>query len=207
MSTNQISTFTFPQTLDDIRVVALNDQPWFVAADVCKVLGFSVRADGSVNVTYALRPLEASEARRIPRRTLYPTQGGIAIPVINKHGLWRLLSRSDKPVARLFQDWLFYDVLPAIEKDGAYVLGEEKVATGQLSEDELILRAMTALQNKVARLTEVNQKQAGLIDAKIRWIDVQTYQGLRGEYLSKGNASALGKRAAKLTAQRGMGTQ
>lgn len=43
-------------------------------------------------------------------------------------------------------------VLPAIRKDGSYVLGEEKVATGEMSEDELVLRAMQAQQKKVERL-------------------------------------------------------
>ncbi|USQ73511.1 hypothetical protein NF552_05105 [Roseomonas mucosa] len=34
--------------------------------------------------------------------------------------------RSDKPEARQFQEWVTRDVLPAIRKDGAYVMGEEK---------------------------------------------------------------------------------
>ena len=43
--------------------------------------------------------------------------------------------RSDKPEARAFQDWVTRDVLPAIRKDGAYVMGEEKVKTGEMDED------------------------------------------------------------------------
>lgn len=38
--------------------------------------------------------------------------------------------RSDKPEAREFQDWVTREVLPAIRKDGMYVVGEEKVKTG-----------------------------------------------------------------------------
>ncbi|WP_175254160.1 hypothetical protein [Pseudomonas sp. BMW13] len=57
--------------------------------------------------------------------------------------------RSDKPEAKAFQDWVTRVVLPAIRKDGAYILGEEKVVTGEISEDELILRAMQAQQKKV----------------------------------------------------------
>nr|WP_305838233.1 hypothetical protein [Pseudomonas sp. A29(2023)] len=33
--------------------------------------------------------------------------------------------RSDKPEAQRFQDWVTRDVLPAIRKDGAYIMGEE----------------------------------------------------------------------------------
>lgn len=45
------------------------------------------------------------------------------------------------PAARAFQDWVTEVVLPAIRKDSIYVMGEEKVATGELSEDELVLKA------------------------------------------------------------------
>ena len=42
--------------------------------------------------------------------------------------------RSDKPEDKKFQDWVTRDVLPAIRKDGAYIMGEEKVASGETSE-------------------------------------------------------------------------
>lgn len=51
--------------------------------------------------------------------------------VISESGLYKMVMRSNKPEARLFQDWVTQVVLPAIRKDGAYILGEEKVATGE----------------------------------------------------------------------------
>lgn len=48
--------------------------------------------------------------------------------LISESGLYKLILRSDKPQARLFQNWVTRDVLPAIRKDGAYVMGEEKEA-------------------------------------------------------------------------------
>ena len=36
--------------------------------------------------------------------------------------------RSDIPFARPFQDWLTREVVPAIRKDGAYIIGEETEA-------------------------------------------------------------------------------
>ncbi len=47
-------------------------------------------------------------------------------------------------------------VLPAIRKDGGYIVGEEKVATGEMDEDELILKAHDLLKRKVERLREEN---------------------------------------------------
>jgi prophage antirepressor-like protein len=42
------------------------------------------------------------------------------------------------------------EVLPAIRRDGAYFAGEEKVRTGEMDEDQLVQKAMTLLQRKVA---------------------------------------------------------
>ncbi|MCK9816768.1 hypothetical protein M1B35_22225 [Pseudomonas sp. MAFF 302046] len=63
---------------------------------------------------------------------------------------------SDKPQAKkakAFQDWVTRAALPAIRKDGAYIMGEEKVAAGKLSDDELVMRAMSIISRKVERLT------------------------------------------------------
>lgn len=138
---------TFP-----VRIVALNGQPWFVAADVCKALGYNVKADGSVNTHQALKPLAAEEVTT----TQISGNRGQHPKLISESGLYKLVMRSDKPQARLFQDWVTRDVLPAIRKDGAYVMGEEKVASGEMDEDEFVLKAMTILQKKVERLKEEN---------------------------------------------------
>lgn len=57
--------------------------------------------------------------------------------LISESGLYKLIMRSDKPQARAFQDWVTCDVFPAIRKDGIYVMGEEKVHSGELNEDVL----------------------------------------------------------------------
>ncbi len=43
---------------------------------------------------------------------------------VSESGLYKLIMRSDKPAARAFQDWVTRDVLPAIRKDGGYIMGE-----------------------------------------------------------------------------------
>jgi hypothetical protein len=70
------------------------------------------------------------------------------------------LMPSDKPEAKALQDWVNRVVLPAICKDGAYVLGEEKVATGELSDDELFMRAMNIMFRKVDQLPQERDLRA-----------------------------------------------
>lgn len=150
-----LSTFTYFS--NTVRVVDGSGQPWFVAADVCRVLGLS-------NVTMAMRTLSADE------KSLNRIEGmrnGLAVNCISEPGLYRLALRSDKPEARGFQDWVTREVLPAIRKDGGYILGEEKVKTGEMSEDELILKAMSVMQRKVDRLrAEKEEAEAKLVAAQ-----------------------------------------
>ena len=99
----------------DIRVVDLDGNPWFVAKDACQACGI-------LNTTRALSAL-APDEKGLQR---VKTPGGEqTLNVISESGLYKLVMRSDKPQARRFQDWVTREVLPAIRKDGAYVMGEE----------------------------------------------------------------------------------
>ena len=55
------------------------------------------------------------------------THNARASIVVSESGLYDLILDSDKPAAKAFRAWIVETVLPAIRKDGGYVLGEEKV--------------------------------------------------------------------------------
>jgi len=102
-------TFTFNN--NQIRIIEQNGEPWFVAVDVCRVLGIS-------NVTDALRPLNTDE------NTLGKIEGirrgNPKTNITSESGLYKLIMRSNKPGAKVFQDWITCEVLPAIHKTGSY---------------------------------------------------------------------------------------
>ncbi|MFE1602339.1 Rha family transcriptional regulator [Methylobacterium sp. ID0610] len=137
-------TKTFKFAGLDLRCEMRGDRLWFVAADVC---AFTEHG----NVTMALRSLPAEEKAQF-------NLGHRLTNLITEAGLYRLVmrARKRKPAVAEFQDWVTKTVLPAIRKDGMYVQGEEKVVTGEMSEDELILKAVTLLQAKVERLSAEN---------------------------------------------------
>lgn len=151
---NQVQTFGFG--LVDVRVIELEGQPWFVGADVLK--GIYGRTTGMGNVYVRLEADEVTKVNRFNLGGMY----GKDMVLVSESGLYKLVMRSDKPEARAFQDWVTRVVLPAIRKDGAYVLGEEKVATGELSEDELVMRAMNIMSRKVDRLTQERDQLASM---------------------------------------------
>lgn len=131
---------TFP-----VRIVELNGQPWFVAVDVCRALGFNLSAGAAPHMQKV-----AQDERRVLKAADLPKSAlgsAPSVSVVSESGLYKLVMRSDKPQARLFQDWVTRDVLPAIRKDGAYIMGEEKVASGEMDEDEFVLKAIRRLSS------------------------------------------------------------
>lgn len=153
---NQVQTFGFG--LMDVRVIEQYGQHWFVAGDVCQCLGLKVdsRNRSYQNHYRRLAPDELSLASVKSASG----RGTSTAKLISESGLYKLVMRSDKPEARAVQDWVTCVVLPAIRKDGAYVMGEEKVATGELSEDELVMRAMSIMSRKVERLAQERDQLA-----------------------------------------------
>lgn len=144
---------TFNYLSNKVRVIEIDDHPLFVAADACRAIEMD-----TTNGTYQwLKSIDADEKMVIHRED-YPESfsgfRGMSLTLLTEPGLYKLISRSNKPEAKAFDRWVRHEVLPAIRKDGAYIQGEELVKTGELDEEEFVLRAMEILQRKVKRLTE-----------------------------------------------------
>lgn len=86
-------------------------EPWFLASEVCAVLGHS-------NVAMAVKGLREDEKGINNAYTLGGAQNQI---IISEPGLYKFLMRSRKKVAEKFADWLAHDVIPAIRKYGFFV--------------------------------------------------------------------------------------
>ena len=104
---NKISTFNNPE-FGTVRTTTINDEPWFVAADVCRALDLS-------NPTIATNRLDEDERAKFN----LGRQGEGTI--INEPGLYSLVLGSRKPEAKAFKRWITHDVIPAIRKTGGYV--------------------------------------------------------------------------------------
>lgn len=97
-----------------VRVVLVDGDPWFVRADVAKILGYRDGRDAARTLrdceqrTHSVRGLEGD--REVTR----------GVTIISEPGLYRLIMRSRRPEAEPFQDWVVGEVLPAIRKTGSY---------------------------------------------------------------------------------------
>lgn len=52
-----------------------------------------------------------------------------SLTLVSESGLYKLIMRSDKPIAATFQDWVTREVLPSIRKTGGYLLNEDMRST------------------------------------------------------------------------------
>lgn len=126
--TYDLKTFDFSGL--ELRVVTAFGESWFVAADVCDVLGMP-RWGGTKQWLRGLRNDEKRLAERATLPELFSGSHASTYTVISESGLYKLIMRSDKPEARKFQDWVTRDVLPAIRKTGGYLLNEEARVTAK----------------------------------------------------------------------------
>lgn len=153
---NKVKQF-LSEVFGEVRAFEKDGQIWFVAQDIANVLGYSLTTDMT-------RGLEQEEK---DMQTLHTLGGNQEMLIINESGLYSIVLSITKrnkeryEKAREFKRWICGTVIPALRKDGAYVQDEEKVTSGEMSEDEFVLKAMTILQSKVERLTKERDEYKG----------------------------------------------
>lgn len=85
---SSLSVFSFESR--EVRVVLIDDEPWFVAKDVCDVLGIQ-------NTTQAVGKLDEDE------RAMFNIGRQGETNIINESGLYSIVLTSRKPEAKKFK--------------------------------------------------------------------------------------------------------
>lgn len=131
---NQLQIFNFNE--NQVRTVLINNEPWFVAKDVCEILEIT-------NPTMALQRLDNDERAKFNLGRQGETN------IVNEPGLYTLILGSRKPEAKQFKRWITHEVIPAIRKHGAYMTPEtiEKV----LTDPDTIIKLATNLKEERAK--------------------------------------------------------
>ena len=108
-----------------VRIVNdVNGNPWFVVADIARILGIK-------NVSDAVKRLNPSDVQVVDLfrvDSVYTSKiNGLAkdlVNVISESGLYSFILRSDKKESTEFRDWITREVLPSIRKTGQYAESE-----------------------------------------------------------------------------------
>lgn len=143
-----IKTFVINNTNYDINVLNHNGVQLFRASEIAEVLGIS-------QVRSSIRDFDETEKCVHQMHTL----GGLQnVCMLTEVGVYRLLMRSDKPIARPFQKWVI-QILVDIRKTGKYEL--EQQFKEQLKQKEMDIEK--AVYEKVLRDAEL-QKHLDILD-------------------------------------------
>lgn len=146
---NQIQIFD-KEEFGQIRTVILNGEPWFVAKDVCDILG-------TTNPTMAMDGLEDFERAKFN----LGRQGNANI--ISESGFYTLVLRSRKPIAKPFRIWVTSEVLPSIRKTGMYQAEPNKMENllADLADIKIAYAQINNIENMVC---EQNEKLDHVVD-------------------------------------------
>lgn len=131
----------------EIRIINIDNELWFVAADVCKILNHT-------NPTVATQSLDDSE-----RTKLNLGLSGGDTNIISESGFYTLVLRSRKPIAKPFRLWVTQEVLPQIRRTGGYI------PTNNEDSDEIIMAKAIQIATKTIHEKDViiatQQKRIG----------------------------------------------
>ncbi|MDY0814593.1 Bro-N domain-containing protein [Kitasatospora purpeofusca] len=145
---------SFPVTGQPIRVVMIDGEPWFVTADVCRILG-------RTNPSEAIKIVKPEDARTVDLRSVNLrnseyngvsagekayVRGNPAIGVISEGGLYTMVMRSTKPNAEPFKEWVTRELLPSIRR------GDTDIPTQQRRMAETLTEAIGQQVYVVARI-------------------------------------------------------
>lgn len=119
---NQLQIFNYNSK--QVRTIIKDGEPWFVAADVCNILGIntSVSVNGQIRrdaegKAYLSGGLDDDEKDT----HIVSTPGGDqTMLIVSEAGLYTLILKSRKPEAKSFKRWITHEVIPSIRKYGLY---------------------------------------------------------------------------------------
>lgn len=153
----EIQTFNFNGTPLRTLTDAQSD-PWFVAKDVCDILGF-----GTEHLRRDLDEDEVTEATNLPNWQVGSNGGRIPL-IISEPGLYKLIMRSRKPEAKDFQRWVTHEVLPTIRKTGGYIPTVEAD-----SDEDILAKAVLVAQKTI----DLKNQQLRAKDAQIKELETK----------------------------------
>lgn len=164
----------------EVRTIAKDGEPWFVAADVCKVLDLS-------NPTIAASRLDEDERAKFN----LGRQGETTI--VSEAGLYTLVLGSRKPEAKAFKRWITHEVIPTIRRHGAYAT--ETTIESIIADPESGIKLLQALKAEQER-----RKEAEAI------AEAQRPKALFADAVAASDNSILVGELAKILRQNGVET-
>lgn len=124
-------------------------EPMFIAGDVAKILGYRMASDMT-------RRLEEDEKGT---RSVRTPGGEQQMAVITEPGLYSAILGSRVPEARAFKRWVTHEVLPALRRDGGYMVARDETPEQTMARAVLLAQATIDRQkSRIAGLEAENEE-------------------------------------------------
>lgn len=135
-----------------IRTVNIDGEPWFVAKDVCDILGVK-------NPRQAMTRLDDFEKNTVILND--GNKGNPNMTIISESGFYILVLSSRKPIAKPFQIWVTREVLPSIRKTGSYTANPSNKMELALDDMKVVYAQINNMEDLLA---EQNEKLDRVVD-------------------------------------------
>ncbi|QRQ79140.1 phage antirepressor [Glutamicibacter protophormiae] len=167
MNNNSVQPFEFDGA--EVRTILIDDEPWFVASDIAKILGYR-------DASNMARRLDDDDKGT---RSVSTPSGEQQMTVITEPGLYVAVLGSRVEGAKKFKRWVTREVLPAIRKTGSY--GVAKPA--ELTRSDLARMVLEAENEKLALSSKLEaiQPKADYVDTFVADEDLITFRTLASD--------------------------
>lgn len=123
----QLSTFNFEQS--SIRVIAVNNEPWFVAKDLCDTLSILNPSKAILNLDDDEKMISSDPNLKLGSAG----NGAQSLALVSESGMYTLILRCRDAVKKgsvphRFRKWVTSEVLPQIRKTGQYSQNSTQIA-------------------------------------------------------------------------------
>ena len=130
----------------EIQIKVVNNEPWFLAADISKAL-----SNNDVSNMVKSANIKDYHVRRYLHRTNDVHREMI---FVDESGMYKILMKSKKPIAEKFQDWVSEQVLPSIRNTGRYTVNKDTLPADY---EQQLIKAHAALIEAKAALIEAQR--------------------------------------------------
>ena len=145
-----------------VRVVADdNNNPWFVAKDVCDVLTITNSRDAIANLDEDEKGVSV----------VATPSGKQEMNLVTESGLYSLIFQSRKPEAKKFRKWVTSEVLPSIRKTGGYSNGNNQNDSQLI---DVLIRSNEAITNLVSEFMKPRAEKPQPVEPKQRPVKVKS---------------------------------
>lgn len=178
--TKELHIFTSAE-FGTVRTVEKDGEPWFMASDVAKALGYE-KPNNAIN----------EHCKKVNKFSCPNLRQAQPYNIIPESDVYRLIMRSNLPSAERFQDWVVEEVLPAIRKHGVYAT--PATVESMLEDPDSMIRVLQSLKEERAARLEAERTKAEIgsrreatamatASAAVRKVNIlEARMGIAGEY-------------------------